>query len=165
MKRCDHSRWLSFGTYGNDTCLLESDRLQTLTHQIQDPDTQQPSLFVLIGNGSKSQALRELFRIKKGRKFRSKRDAGEIHLHLDPSTIFHSRPMLLADGDLPQQNLRAGVPTADKCHETIRRTLPRVGGGLSHGAPDKSTDKIYSHLLLPFINIFYFFSAYISGFR
>jgi hypothetical protein len=27
MKRCDHSHWLSFGTYGNETSLLESDRL------------------------------------------------------------------------------------------------------------------------------------------
>jgi len=165
MKRCDHTHWLSFGTYGNDTCLLESDRLQTLTHQIQDPDTQQPRLFVLIGNGSKSQALRELFGIKKRRKFRSKRDAGEIHLHLDPSTIFHSRPILLADSDLPQQNLRGGVPAADKCHETIRRALPRVGGGLSHDVPDGSTDKIYFHLLLPFADVFCFFSADVGGFR
>jgi hypothetical protein len=163
MKRCDHSHWLSFGTYGNNTCLLESDRLQTLTHQIQDPDTQQPSLFVLIGNRFKSQALQELFGIKKGRKFRSKRDAGEIHLHLDPSTIFHSRPILLADSDLPQQNLRGGLPAADKCHETIRRSLPRAGR--SHGAQDRSTDKIYSHLLLPFADVFCFFSADVGGFK
>jgi hypothetical protein len=165
MRRCDHSHWLSFDTYGNNTYLLESDRLQTLTHQIQDPDTQQPSLFVLIGNGSKSQALRELFGIKKGRQFRSKRNAGEIHLYLDPSTIFHSRPILLADSDLPQQNLRGRVPTADKCHETIRRILPRVRGGLSHNAPDGSTDTIYSHLLLPFADVFCFFSADVGGFR
>jgi hypothetical protein len=165
MKRCDHSHWLSFGSSGNDTCLLESDRLQTLTHQIQDPETQRPSLIVLIGNASKSQALRKLFGIKKGRKFRSKRNADEIHLHLDPSTIFHSRPILLADSDLPQQNLKRRVPTADKCHETIRRTLPRIGGGLSYSAPDGNTDTIYSHLLLPFADVFCFFSADVDGFR
>ncbi|KAH8799647.1 acyl transferase/acyl hydrolase/lysophospholipase, partial [Xylogone sp. PMI_703] len=164
MKRCDHSHWLSFGTYGNDTCLLESNRLQTLTHQIQDPDSQKPSLFVLIGNGSKSQALRELFGIKK-RRFRSKRNVGEIHLHLDPSSIFHSRPILLADSDLPQQNLRGKLPVANKCHETIRRALPRAEGGLSQSALDGSIDTIYSHLLLPFVDVFCFFSADVGGFR
>jgi hypothetical protein len=68
---------------------------------LQDPDTQQPSLFVLIGNISKSLALQELFGIKKAWKFRSNGYAGEIHLHLDPSSIFNSRPILIADGDLP----------------------------------------------------------------
>jgi hypothetical protein len=165
MKRCNHTHWLSFGTCGNETCLLESDRLQTLTHQIQDPDTQQPSLFVLIGNRSKSQALHELFGIKKGRKFGSKRDVGEIHLHLDPSTIFHNRPILLADSDIPQQKLRRVTPTANKCHETIRRTLPRPGGRLSNDALDTSTNKIYSHLLLPFADLFCFFSADVGGFK
>ena len=110
MKRCDHSHWLSFATYGNDTTLLESERLRTLTHQMQDPDTQQPSLLVLIGNASKSLALRELFGIKKTG---SKRNADEIHLHLDPSTIFHSRPILLADSHLPQRALRGRVFPTD----------------------------------------------------
>ncbi|PVH69548.1 hypothetical protein DL98DRAFT_624539 [Cadophora sp. DSE1049] len=39
----------------------------TFTYQIQDPDTQQPSFFVLISNKFKSQAFRELFGIKKGK--------------------------------------------------------------------------------------------------
>jgi len=161
MKRCNHSHWLSLGTYGNEISLLESDRLQTLTHHLQDPDTQRPSLFVLIGNTSKSLALRELFRTKKAPRFRSKRHAGEIHLHLDPSRIFHSRPVLIADGDLPQQSLRAKVPVAEKCHEIMRRNLPRAAAG----PVDGTTDSIYSRLLLPFADIFCFFSSDIGGFR
>jgi hypothetical protein len=72
MKRYNHSHWLSLGTYGNEISLLESNRLQILTYYLQDLDTQWPSLFVLIGNTSKSLALRELFRIKKVPRFRSK---------------------------------------------------------------------------------------------
>jgi hypothetical protein len=164
MKRCNHSHWLSFGTYNNETSLLESDRLQTLTHHLQDPDTQQPSLFVLIGNTSKSLALRELFGTKKVRKFRSNRHSGEIHLHLDSSSIFNSRPIFIADGDLPQPSLRTKVPSAEKCHETIRRALPKPTAD-SRIALDGTTDSIYSHLLLPFADVFCFFSADLGGFR
>ena len=160
MKRCNHSHWLSLGTHGNETFLLESDRLQTLTHHLQDPDTQQPSLFVLIGNASKSVALRELFGTKKARKFRNKRHAGEIHLHLEPSSIFHTRPILIADGDLPQQSLRAKAPAAERCHETMRRVFSDQRTTL-----DRTTDSIYSRLLLPFADVFCFFSADLGGFR
>ena len=160
MKCCDHSYWLSFGTHGNDTTLLESERLRLLTTHMQDPDTQQPSLLVLVGNTSKSLALRELFGIKRTRRSRSKRYAGEIHLYLDPSTIFYSRPILLADGDLPQQSLRERAPMTDRCHETISRILLRAEAGLSYSALS-----IYSRLLLPFTDVFCFFSADVGGFR
>jgi hypothetical protein len=163
MKRCNHSHWLSFGTYGDETSLLESDKLQTLTHHLQDPDTQQPSLFVLIGNTSKSSALRELFGIKKAWKFRSNRYAGEIHLHLDPSSIFNSRPILIADGDLPQQGLRIKGPSTHKCHETTRRSCPKPAD--SCNTLDGTTDSIYSRLLLPFADVICFFSADLGGFR
>jgi hypothetical protein len=122
MKRCHHTHWLSLCTQGNEIALLESDRLQTLTNYIPDPNIQ-PSLFVLIGNTAKSVALRELFGVKRARKFTNKRSAGEIHLHLDPSSIFHGRPVLLADGDLPKQSLRGKTVIADKCYKTIRRTI------------------------------------------
>ncbi|KAH7111354.1 hypothetical protein B0J11DRAFT_598877 [Dendryphion nanum] len=53
MKRCDHSHWLSLSSQGNDTCFLASDRLQKITSHISNPDTQSPSLFVLIGGTAK----------------------------------------------------------------------------------------------------------------
>jgi len=163
MKRCNHSHWLSFGTYGNETSLFESDKLQTLTYHLQDPDTQQPSLLVLIGNTSKSSVLRELFGIKKAWKFRSNRYAGEIHLHLDPSTVFNSRPILIADGDLPEEDLRRKGLLTQKCHETTRRTCPKSAE--SCNTLDGTTDSIYSRLLLPFADVFCFFSADLGGFR
>jgi len=163
MKRCKHSHWLSFGTYGNETSFLESDKLQTLTYHLQDPDTQQPSLFVLIGNTSKSSVLRELFGIKKGWKFRSNQYASEIHLHLDPSSTFNSRPILIAEGDLSLQGLPTKGPSTQKCHETTRRAYPKAAA--SCNTLDGTTDSIYSRLLLPFADIFCFFSADLGGFR
>lgn len=165
MKRCDHSLWLSLCTHGNETALLESDRLRTLTNQIPDPDAQQPSLFVLIGNTSKSLALRDLFGVKKARNFRGKRTAGEIHLHIDPAGIFHSRPIFLANGDLTGQSLRSKAPAADDCHDTTRRALPRSVAGLPSVSLDEVTDSIYSRLLFPFTDVFCFFSADLGGFR
>ena len=127
MKRCNHTHWLSLLTEGNETALLESDRLQTLIKHISDPDNQQPGLLVLISNTEKLIALRELFGVKRARRFASrKRSAGEIHLHLDPSSIFHGRPILLADGNLPLQSLRAKAALTDKCHETTRRPVQRT---------------------------------------
>lgn len=160
MKHCDHSYWLSLHVQGTETTLLESDRLQVLTSQIISPDTQQPSLFVLIGNAAKSLALRELFGVRNAYKSRYKRSSSEIHLYLDPSSVFHSRPILLADSDLPKQSLRTKAPTTNKCHDTTRRTLSRPGSSV-----DKIAVEIYSHLLFPFADVFCFFSADLGGFR
>jgi hypothetical protein len=99
MKRCNHTRWLGLCNQGNEVALLESDRLQTLTKYTHNPDIQQPSLLMLIGNATKSTALRELFGIKRVRRFRSKRSAGNIHPHLDPPTTFYDRPIFFADTD------------------------------------------------------------------
>ena len=164
MNRCHHTHWLSLCTQGNEIALLESDRLQTLTNYIPDPNIQ-PSLFVLIGNTAKSVALRELFGVKRARKFTNKRSAGEIHLHLDPSSIFHGRPVLLADGDLPKQSLRGKTVTADKCHETIRRTIQRTRAGSSGLSLNEIADSIYTSLLFPFADVFCFFCADLGSFR
>jgi hypothetical protein len=162
MKSCDHSHWLSLNVHGNETFLLESDRLQNLTRQIRDPDTQQPSLLVLVGKTSKALALRELFGIKTTGKLASKRIAGEIHLHLAPYSIF-SRPILVADGDLYQRSVRLKAPGIGNCHGTTRRTL--LGAASPAATRDESIDTIYSLLLLPFTDVFCMFSADIGGFR
>jgi hypothetical protein len=166
MKRCDHSHWLSLNVHGNETFLLESDRLQTLTRQIRDPDTQQPSLLVLIGKTPKALALRELFGIKTAGKLTSKRIAGEIHLHLAPYSIF-SRPILVADGDLYQRSVRLKAPRIGNCHGTTRRTLLRTASPavLPRTTQDESIDNIYPLLLLPFTDVFCMFSTDIGGFR
>ncbi|PVH90122.1 hypothetical protein DM02DRAFT_665500 [Periconia macrospinosa] len=89
MKRCDHTHWLSVFTQGTETALLESDRLQKLVKQTPHPHIQQPSLVVLIGSAEKSAALRALFGLKRIRGFTTKPKPGEVHLHLDPSSVFN----------------------------------------------------------------------------
>jgi hypothetical protein len=164
MKRCDHSRWLELRSQGNEVVLLESDRLRTLTKYFQFPDTQKSSFLVLIGNTTKSVVLRELFGVKRIRRFRTRRTVGEIHLHLDPSTIFTGRPIFLADGDSPSQTLRTKSTIGDKCHETTSRTVQwgTLLPGMSLSGVGAS---IYTHLLSPFTDLFCFFSTDLGGFR
>jgi hypothetical protein len=164
MKRCNHTQWLGLCNQGNEVALLESDRLQTLTKYIHNPNIRQPSLLVLIGNAAKSTALRELFGVKRVRRFRTKRSAGEIHLHLDPSTTFHGRPILIADTNLPSQTLRAKSATADKCHDTTRRIV-RCHTGSPGVSLDDIAVSVYTRLLFPFVDVFCFFSADLGGFK
>ncbi|XTI85550.1 hypothetical protein V2W45_1466419 [Cenococcum geophilum] len=114
----------------------------TLTNYIPNPNIQ-PSLFVLI----------ELFRVKRARKFINKRSIGEIHLHLNLSSIFYSRPVLLINSDLPKQSLRGKIVIANKYYKTIRLSLNKI------------TNSIYTYLLFPFADIFYFFYTNLSFFR
>jgi hypothetical protein len=159
MKRCDHTHWLSLCTRSGEAALLESDRLQNLLNDIPHPDAQQPSLFVLIGNTEKSIALRALFGLKRARRFTIKRNSGEVHLHLDPASVFNGRPILLADGDVPKHRRKANDAKTEKCHEIIRRPLRR---SLTE---ENIPDSIYTHLLFPFTDVFCFFSADLGGFR
>jgi hypothetical protein len=161
MKRCNHTCWLSLCSQGNETCLLVSDRLSNITNHIPDPDIHRPSLFVLIGNAAKSVALRQLFGVKRSRRFTTRRSAGEIHLHVDPSSIFHERPVLIADGDLPSKSLRGEIPT-DKCHEITRRTVQRSSEGF---VPDQIASGVYAQLLFPFADVFCFFGDDLGGFK
>lgn len=159
MKRCAHSQWLSFCRQGQTLALLESDRLQSLISHISNPQTQWPSLFVLIGNAEKSLALQTLFRVKRARRFTVRRNAGEVHLHLDPSSVFHGRPVLLAEGDLAKRSSKANTPTSCRCHEITRRPLR------PSSSRDMVASDIYKHLLFPFVDVFCFFSTDLGGFR
>lgn len=163
MKRCNHTYWLGLCNQGHEVALLQSDRLLALTKEIYDPDTQKPSLIVLIGNTAKSVALRQLFQIKRRRRFHSRRTAEEIHLHLDSSTAFH-RPIFVADADLSNQNLRPKSTTAHKYHETTRWTIQGERVPASVPLTDNGVC-VYTYLLFPFVDIFCFFSTDLSGFR
>lgn len=158
MKRCDYSYWLSLYAQGIESVLLESDRLQVLTNQIISPYTQQPSLIVFLGNTTKSRALRELFGVR-DYKARRKQGSSEIHLYLDASSIFHSRPIYLADGDFTKSS-SIKIPATNKCHETTRRALLESSLSLNERG-----DEIYSRLLFPFTDVFCIFSDDLSGFR
>jgi hypothetical protein len=159
MKRCDNTRWLSLCRRSGGPALLQSNRLDTLIEELPHPDIQRPSLFVLIGNAEKSVAIRALFGLKKARRPVIKRRSDEIHLHIDPSTAFADRPILLASCDARQHSQRWANTGGDKCHETTRYPLPQLFAG------GKSADDVHINLLSPFADVFCFFSDDIGGFR
>jgi hypothetical protein len=119
---------------------------------------------MLISNIVKSTALRELFGVKRVRRFRSKRSAGDIYLYLNPFTTFHGRPILIADTNLLSQTLKAKSAIIDKCYNIIRRII-RCYTGSPGVSLNGVAISVYTRLLFPFINIFYFFSADLGGFK
>jgi hypothetical protein len=166
MKRCGHSEWLTLRIQRNEIVLLESDRLQTFLDDIPNPDAQQLSLLVLVGGTAKSSALQLLTSGKKGRKSTGRRGySSDIHLHLGGSSVFYDRVVLFADGDLPYHVPKNKSSSVGECHETIRRTLPRIREGVVGPALDEAADNLYSRLLCPFADVFCFFSADFGGFR
>lgn len=158
MKHCQHTSWLSLCSEGHDTYLVISDRLDTIKTHIPEPDSQTPSFFVLIGNRAKSVALRELFGAKRNQRFLTKRVPGEIHLHVEASSIFNERPLLIADSDIPTKTLRTKIPST-KCHETTKQIVQRPG------SLGEISSSIYSQLLQPFVDVFCFFSDDLGGFK
>ena len=159
MKHCNHSYWLSLRTRGKGVALLESNRLRTLIGDIPHPETRHPSLFVLIGNKEKSLVLHKLFGVKRSRRFTLRRKEGEVHLHLEPSSIFSDRPILIADGDLSTWSSEECAGDTLRCHETARRPL------LPGLRAERIVGSVYPQLLLPFTDVFCFFSADIGGLR
>jgi hypothetical protein len=158
MKTCDHTYWLSLCTKGGETGLLQADRPQALIKQLADPDIQQPSLFVLIGTAEKSTALQAIFSLKRTRKFAFKRNRGEIHLHLDPSSAFSDRPILIAEGDITVRKIDLKATETKKCHETIFRPFQRPFDA------ERAAIDVYGHFLSPFTDVFCFFSADVGGY-
>jgi hypothetical protein len=117
---------------------------------------------MLISNAAKLVALHQLFGIKRARGFRSKRSASGIHLHLNPSTIFHGIPIFLADADYHKQAFRTKSATTDKCHETITRTI-QLHSPFSGLSLDDVAVSVYTCLIFSFVDTFCFFSADLGG--
>jgi len=81
----------------------------------------------------------------------------EIHFHFYISNAFSSRPILLAEKNLPNFEKPKRPLATEKCHETLNRQFViRLLFEL--------TDKIYFNILLPFTDIFYFFANDVGGF-
>ena len=160
MKRCDHTRWLSICGRSGRSALVQSDRPATIADDLPSPDTQQPSLFVLIGNAEKSIVLQALFGTKKARRCVVKPRHSEIHLHLDPATTFTDRPVLLASCDMQQRPARRISAKRHRCHRetrhVFRQQVPAGGGTIVELLP---------HLLFPHADVFCFFSDDLGGFR
>jgi len=137
--------------------LLTSERVQNITHNIPNPDVQRPSLLVLIGNAAKTIALRELFGVKRKRQFSIKPGPAEIHLHIDPSSVFHEKPLLIAEGDLSEK--QKGEAPTNKCHDVTRRSVRRG----SELGPGRIASGVYARLLSPFADVFCFFCDDLGG--
>ncbi|KAL6406235.1 putative patatin-like phospholipase [Ilyonectria robusta] len=104
--------------------------------------------------------MQEIFGIKRARRFVMKRTEGEVHLHVDPSSTFQERPLLIVDGDFcGGQMIKV---SSDKCHEIVRHTVH----GLNRGTPlEGIANSIYADILYPFTDVFCFFSDDIGGFE
>jgi hypothetical protein len=85
-----------------------------------------------------------------------KRAQGEIHLHIHAPSAFSSRPILLAEGDLPILNKPRNALAAENCHETASRQLNTRA--LTTPTLSEYADKIYFRLLSPFTDVFCFFA-------
>lgn len=156
MRTCRHSHWLDLTKKGTNITLTYSDRAQTLLHGLPFSESQQPSLFVLIGNASKATALKELSLLTPERNFFGSRGLGEIHLHIDASALFSDRPILFAEGDLPVVSKLQKPMPRNICHEVQSRVTPRTN-------LQATADELYYRLLGPFTDVFCFFAKDLGG--
>jgi hypothetical protein len=182
MRYCKHTEWLNLAVRNEDVLLQNTDRLQTILEDLPNPDEQCPSLVVFIGNRSKAIAIKGLAKtfspqprygckqsyyndeLRWGEtKISGRRAHGEIHLHIHPPSVFSSRPVLLAEGDLPSTSKLTQALATEQCHETGSRVLnarDSVTPTLS-----ESANRIYFKLLSPFTDVFCFFADDVGRFK
>ena len=158
MKLCGHTHWLNLCRSEGDLVLQKSNRLARLVDDIPNQDESKPRLVVVLGNKTKSQALRHAFGIKRARLFRNRRRSGELHLNIDPSTVHSERPILVADGTVGEVPNRLYAAT-DKCHVVDNIALSQSPSSIS-----LSTSDIYG-LISPFADVYCLFATDIGGFR
>ena len=186
MRYCKHTQWLGLAMSDGDVFLQSTDRLHTLLEDLPDPDEQSPSLLVFIGNKSKALAIKELAKTfsppprygldpscqsqhddesssTSQTKLNGRRAHGEIHLHIHAPSTFSSRPILLAEGDLPSLDKSRRALATEKCHETASRQLN--SRTLITPSLSESADKIYFRLLSPFTDVFCFFADDVGKFK
>ncbi|KEY75282.1 hypothetical protein S7711_08625 [Stachybotrys chartarum IBT 7711] len=160
MKPCKHTSWLSLKSRGETTELLVTDRVQKLVDGIPYADDQKPSLVVLVGNATKTNALQELFGVRRARQLIRSRGSSELHLHVEPTSLFLGRPRFIVEGDITL-GLK-GTALTYKCHETGRHKIERAVPGSSL---DSISNNIYTKLLFPFTDIFCLFCDDLGGFQ
>lgn len=151
----DNSRWLSLCRQGQKIDLVESDRISALTRKLSYPDVESPSLIMFVGNKVKSMTLQEVFGVHQKRYFKRRVVDGEVHLHVDRSTISTQTPTFLIDVKFSQQG-----KSRLKCVYRKTRRHP-----LRFVSRPCAVANLCSHLLLPFVDTICFFSNDLGGFR
>jgi len=163
MKHCHHSHWLGLHMRDSEITFTHSDRAQSLLQDLPNVESQKPSLFVLVGSAGKSLALRELASGTTRAKSTTKRGHGEVHLHIDSSTVFGDRPVLFAEGDFSYHEKPSKALSTEKCHEATGRILSRLRDTIPTPSLQRAADNLYFRLLSPFTDVFCFFAADLGG--
>ncbi|KAF2818135.1 FabD/lysophospholipase-like protein [Ophiobolus disseminans] len=158
MKSCDHTRWLGICERSGKPALVQSYRPAAIADDLPSPDTQRPSIFVLIGNVEKSIVLHALFGVKKARTRIFKQRRTEVHLHLDPASTFTDRPILLASCDTQQCSAMQASAQREKCHREERHFFQVPASGVT-------PEELLPQLLFPHADVFCFFADDLGGFR
>lgn len=128
-------------------------RLRNLVESAPRPDDQFPSLFLMVGNSSKSTAIKHIFGVKRARTF-PLQNLGGIHIHLDPTSAFSDRPLLVAEGDLLSKPV-----ASSECHETTRLTINRsVKVADNSSFLETVANQSYSQVIIPFVDVICFFA-------
>ena len=161
MKTCNYSYQLGLLVRNGETTFIQTDQAQTLLYNLPYFESQKPCLFVLVGNSAKTLTLCELTSAKTLKKSASRRGYSEIHLHINPSSTFSNRLVLLAKGDFPSNQTPSKAIPSDGCYKITLKPLPSSIRGLQ----DAAANQIYFRLLSPFTNVFYFFAVNLKGLK
>ncbi|CCD42661.1 similar to patatin-like phospholipase [Botrytis cinerea T4] len=164
MRKCNHSHWLALSSRNDEIIFQVSNRATNLLQSLPHLQVQTPTLFVFVGNKSKILALQELTSSNINKRNRGKRSNGEIHLHIDASSVLSDRPILIADSDFPSDKRSVAPLLAGDCHEVISTVLPKPRSGVCRASTMlKAADNLHLKFLSPFVDVFCFFAADLGG--
>jgi hypothetical protein len=152
-----HNHWLGLQSQGSGVILDETNQLQALIDQLPDPGIRYPSLLVLIGQKKKRVVLKALVPSAKNECMSEKKQKRPIQLLLEPSTIFHERPLLYADCPLPVQIASNTVCERKNGPHIVSRSLQQIEGCMPEAHAVKAVECVYSRLLKPFADVFCLF--------
>ncbi|OQE65362.1 hypothetical protein PENNAL_c0212G04981 [Penicillium nalgiovense] len=135
--------WLDVGTREDSTFAIQDNgRLRRVVSELCDQDNQYPSLCVFLGGKTKNHALQHLYPLNNIRRHESK---APIKLRYDVASLQSRRPVLLADGD---------IPNTDKLYPTVA-----LGAGVGHPVPwnnysaAKILQVLWSQLIFVFTDV------------
>ncbi|KAJ5255846.1 hypothetical protein N7505_010997 [Penicillium chrysogenum] len=135
--------WLDVGTREDSTFAIQDNgRLRRVVSELCDQDNQYPSLCVFLGGKTKNHALQHLYPLNNIKRHESK---APIKLRYDVASLQSRRPVLLADGD---------IPNTDKLYPTVA-----LGAGVGHPVPwnnysaAKILQVLWSQLIFVFTDV------------